>query len=239
MATFSLEDPQCSTRIAIGFVETNRKVDAIDAARSHIERFFGPPELCYLGVVKYGNRYLYEIHEGGSGHGYIEKICEILSEQPDAAVWFPSSNRVQIVELRFGTPRAKLLSEKTSKEFLDADSEPPPPLPATTKLKPAVNRGESILVGGVATYIASLVFLAGAAISYAYVGSPINLLTVPQFKELPHAQWDKVKDTQVDEIVSRLEFADGKWKIDKRAHSLGGNIVENKPKPGVGGGKTQ
>lgn len=195
------------------------KNDAIELAKGFISRRYTAVEASWYAVAPFMGGYLWEVHEGGPGKGYIGSAIEALSQNPSAKFWFPSADRAFQIMMRDGKPFGILLSKSESLPVINSGQ---PPLALVTKMVPAVKKGTATFMSGAALLGSSMAFLAASMAFYAVAANPGPSLRTVDFSELPHAQWNRVSGTGVEEIVSKLEMKDGKWNVEKRAFVVPG-----------------
>jgi hypothetical protein len=169
-------------------------------------------------VSQFDNGYLFEIHHGGRGKGYLKALIENLRADPDGEYWLPSGNKAVKVIIQEGEPLPLVLPEDDAKRLIQSGH---PPLAATFNLKPRVVKGEGIFNFGAAMAGVGTVFFLGSAIFYAVSSNPGPSVRAIDFASLPHSQWGMVSSATVEEIVSKLEMKGDKWSVDKRR-----NIIE-------------
>ena len=192
--------------------------DAIEYTKRQIEIQFSTPEISWYAVAPFDNGYLFEIHHGGGGKGYLKSLVENLRADPDGEYWIPSGNRAVRVVMQEGEPLALVLPEDDARRLVQSGH---PPLHATLSLKPAVSKGQGMLNFGAAMAGVGAVFFIGSAIFYAAAANPGPSVRAVDFAALPHAQWGMAASAGVEEIVSKLEMKSDKWSVDKRR-----NIIE-------------
>lgn len=193
--------------------------DAIELAKGFISRRYTAVEASWYAVAPFMGGYLWEVHEGGPGKGYIGAAIEALSQNPGSKFWFPSSDRAFQVMMRDGKPFGILLSKSESLPVINSGQ---PPLAMVTKMQPAVRKGTTALVTGATMLGAGAVFLVSAMGFYAVSANPGPSVRAVNFSAMPHAQWSQVSGTGVEEIVSKIEMKDGKWTVEKRPHVVPG-----------------
>lgn len=192
--------------------------DAIEYTKRQIEIQFATPEISWYAVAPFDNGYLFEIHHGGRGKGYLKSLIENLRTDPDGEYWIPSGNKAVKVVMQEGEPLPLVLPEDDARRIVQSGH---PPLHATSSMKPAVNKGQGIFNFGAAMAGMGGVFFIGSAIFYAVASNPGPSVRAVDFASLPHAQWGMANSATVEEIVSKLEMKSDKWSVDKRR-----NIIE-------------
>ncbi|NTF17578.1 hypothetical protein G6L37_04145 [Agrobacterium rubi] len=192
--------------------------DAIEYTKRQIEIHFSTPEISWYAVAPFDNGYLFEIHHGGRGKGYLKSLIENLRADPDGEYWIPSGNRATRIIMQEGEPLALVLPEDDARKLVQSGH---PPLHATLSLKPAVAKGAAIFNFGAAMAGVGVVFFLGSAVFYAVAANPGPSVRAVDFAALPHSQWAMASSATVEEIVSKLEMKSDKWSVDKRR-----NIIE-------------
>lgn len=195
------------------------KNDAIELAKGFIQRRYTAVEASWYAVAPFMGGFLWEVHEGGPGKGYIGSAISSLSQNPSASFWFPSGDRAFQVMMRDGKPFGILLSKAESLPVINSGQ---PALAAITKMTRAVRKGTAVFMAGASLLGSGVAFLAGSMAFYAIAANPGPSLRTVDFSALPHAQWNQVANTEVEEIVSRLQMTAGKWSVEKRPHVVPG-----------------
>jgi len=195
------------------------KQDAVELAKGFISRRFTAQEASWYAVTPLMGGYLWEVHEGGSGKGYLDAAVRALTENPASKFWFPSGDRVFQIMMRDGKPFGILLSAKESAAVRNSGQ---PPLAMATRMKPAVRKGTAVMMAGAGLLGSGFMFFASAIIFYGIVTNPGPSVPAVDFSSMPHAQWSLVAGTKADEIVSKLEFKGSGWTVDKRPHPIEG-----------------
>lgn len=193
--------------------------DAIEYTKRQIEIHFSTPEISWYAVAPFDNGYLFEIHHGGRGKGYLKALVENLRADPEGEYWIPSGNKAVKIVMQEGDPLPLILPEDDARRLVQSGH---PPLHATLALKPAVSKGEGIFNFGAALAGVGSVFFLGAAAFYAIAANPGPSVRAVDFATLPHAQWGLAANTTVEEIVSKLEMKSDNWSVDKRRHIIEG-----------------
>ncbi len=203
----------------IGWIpKVDDEKDAVEYAKRQIELHFATPEISWYAVAQFDNGYLFEIHHGGRGKGYLKALVENLRADSDGEYWIPSGNKAVKILMQEGEPLPLVLPEDDARRLVQSGH---PPLQATSSLKPAVAKGAGIFNFGAAMAGVGSVFFLGSAIFYAISANPGPSVRAIDFATLPHSQWGLVSSATVEEIVSKLEMKGEKWSVDKRR-----NIIE-------------
>jgi len=195
------------------------KKDAVEYAKGFIQRRYTAQEASWYAVAPFMGGWLWEVHEGGPGRGYIGAAIDALTQNPDGKFWFPSADRAFQVMMRDGKPFGILLSKNESLPVMNSGQ---PSLIAATKMMPAVKKGTGVFLTGAALLGSAATFLVASMAFYAVSANPGPGLKAVDFSAMPHAQWPLVIDTHVEEIVSKLEMNGGKWNVEKRPHVIDG-----------------
>lgn len=204
-------------RVLVGWAEGISKNDAVDLAKGFIQRRFEAVDASWFTIAPFSGGYLWEVHEGGPGKAYMPAIIDALSQDPGGIHWLPSKDRAFQVMMRDGKPFCILLSSADSKAIIA--SERPPLLPGGKMIR-AVKKGTGVLATGGALFGTGFSFLLGSMAFFAVTASPGPSVPDFKFENLALAQWPKVADTAVTEVVTKLEFANGKWTVEKRHHEI-------------------
>jgi hypothetical protein len=203
----------------IGWIpKVDDEKDAVEYAKRQIEVHFATPEISWYAVSQFDNGYLFEIHHGGRGKGYLKALVENLRADPDGEYWIPSGNKAVKILMQEGEPLPLVLPEDDARRLVQSGH---PPLQATLTMKPAVAKGTGIFNFGATMAGVGTVFFLGSAIFYAISANPGPSVRAIDFATLPHSQWGLVSSATVEEIVSKLEMKGDKWSVDKRR-----NIIE-------------
>jgi len=204
-------------RVLVGWAEGISKNDAVDLAKGFIQRRFEAIDASWYAIAPFSGGYLWEVHEGGQGKAYMPAVIDALSQDPGGVHWFPSRDRAFQVMMRDGKPFCILLSASDSKAIIASERAP---LLPSGKMVRAVKKGTAMLATGGAMFGTGFSFLLGSMVFFGLAGTPGPAVRDIKFENLPLAQWPKVADTATTEIVTKLEFADGKWSVEKRHHEI-------------------
>jgi hypothetical protein len=203
----------------IGWIpRVEEEKDAIEYAKRQVELHFATPEISWFAVAPFDNGYLFEIHHGGRGKGYLKALIENLKADPDGEYWLPSGNKAVKVIMQEGEPLPLVLPEDDARRLVQSGH---PPLQATLSMKPAVAKGEGIFNFGAAMAGVGSLFFISSIVFFAISANPGPAVRAVDFATLPHSQWGLVSSVTVEEIVSKLEMKGDKWSVDKRR-----NIIE-------------
>lgn len=192
---------------------------AVELAKGFINSRFTFVNSSWYAVAPFMGGYFYEVHEGGTGKGYLGSVLEALNNDPSKKYWFPCGDRAFQVMMRDGKPFGVLLSSRDSLEVFNSGETP---LLPKTKMHPAFRKGTATLVVGSTMLSSGALFLISALAFYVFAGNPGPSVPMVDIANLPHSQWGKVMSTDVEEIVSKLEFTGGEWSVVKRDHIIPG-----------------
>lgn len=193
------------------------KKDAAEIAKGYATKRFNAIGSSWYAVAPFMGGYLWEAHEGGQGKGYIRSVIDALSSNPAGAFWFPCGDRVFQVMLRDGKPFGILLSKKESDEVLKSTESP---LLPSTKMSRIVRQGSVLLAFGSTMMACGGTFFSSALAFYAIAANPGPSVAKVDLASMPHKQWERVAGVTVEELVSKLEFMDENWSVDKRTHKV-------------------
>lgn len=200
-------------RILVGWAEGVSKEDAADIAKGFIQRRFDAVNSSWYVTAPFMGGYFWEVHEGGKGQSYMPAIIEALTNNPGGNHWFPSGDRVFQVMMRDGKPFGVLLQKSESKKVIDSGSMP---LRASGKMRQAVFKGTPVLIAGSGILGSGLLFFLASVVMYAFASTPEPAIKDINLAKIPSAQWDKLASIKPTEIVSKIEFEQGEWKVEKR-----------------------
>lgn len=195
------------------------KKDAADIAKGYIAKRFTASAVSWYAFAPFLGGYLWEAQEGGQGKGYIEAVIAALTNDPTKQYWFPTGDRAFRVMMRDGKPLGILLSKRESQDVFESGV---PPLLPTSKMRPAQRKGTATMLVGISMCGASALYFLSSLTFYALYANPGPSVPAVNFAELPHAQWNRVVNTKVTEIVSKLEYKDKGWNAVVRHHEVPG-----------------
>jgi hypothetical protein len=234
-------------RAVVGWIEGVGIKDAIAYAKGFIEKRFEARDRSFYAVAPFMGGFLYEVHEGGSGLGYLPGVVDALTRNPDAKVWFPCDNRVYQVLVRDGKPLGMLLPEEDSRKFRESA---PVPLEPSAKMKPAVRSGAATCIVGASILAVGALFLASACAFYLFIDTTIQTPRSVTLANLPHHQWQRVsKPASSGDYAESLSYSvtgagsaggwDVKWKRASQDSSKNSAPPETSPEaqraqPGAG-----
>lgn len=217
-------------RILVGWAEGVSKNDAADIAKGFIQRRFDAVDASWYVTSPFMGGYFWEVHEGGKGVSYMPAIIEALTNDPGGQHWFPSGDRVFQVMMRDGKPFGILLQKSESKKIIESGNLP---LRASGKMKQAIFKGTSVLFAGGGILGTGVAFFLASVVMFALSATPEPAVKDINLTKIPSAQWDKLSAVKPTEIVSKLEFENGDWKIEKRPFEIKNLKPVTAPKPPV------
>lgn len=207
--------------IEFGWLEVDSGKDARAYARGIIQQRFVAHEESWYSVLPFHGGFLWEVHQGGDGKGYIKSAAKALEEDPGGEHWFKSGDRAYRVAMLDGKPFPHLLPDgEKSVEVFNSGLEP---LERNHSLTPYVRKGTGWLVSGILMSGSAALFFIGSIVFYAFAYNPGPSVRATDLTELPHMKWPLVSGTGIEEIVQKLEMKNGKdWSVDKRDHKVDG-----------------
>jgi len=214
-------------RIIVGWADGVSKEDAVDIARGFIQRRFDAVNSSWYVTAPFMGGYFWEVHEGGKGSSYMPAIIDALTNNPGGQHWFPSGDRVFQVMMRDGKPFGVLLQKSESKKVIESGSMP---LRASGRMKRAVFKGTPVLIAGAGVLASGVLFFLSSVVMYAFLATPEPAVKDINLTKIPSAQWDKLASIKPTEIVSKIEFEQGEWKIEKRPFVIKDLVKAEPPK---------
>ncbi len=230
-----VETPQ---RAAIGWIDTFREADAIEAAKHFAESHFDAPALSTYFVAKYKNAYFWEVHQGGQGRAYLPNIISAL-KAGKSLVWFRVRKRAYTISWRDERPYCLLQPSEQSPTYFSLDDAEI--TPSASRMKPIVWRGGALLAVGVVTAMTGMIvfFTVSAIAAHQRVTVPEPPGHEPA--TMPSSQWSNVSDVPLDRYVEAQRFADGHWQApilrtiaryrDIPVEKLDPSALDQTPKP--------
>lgn len=213
--TAAAQDAPLPITVLVGYLDSVTAKDAVAHARGFAARRYDAIETSWYAVAPFGDGFLYEVHQGGAGIGYLPAIISALTEDEVAAVWVPSGNRACQVTMRDGRPLGLLLSEPDSETLRQSGIEP---LPRTGRMRLVSPKGTGFLVVGAAIFAAGAISLAAAAaLNVGTVGIIASMTggSVQLVEAMPHRQWPLVETRPAQDVyAAALRLQDGRWTVD-------------------------
>src|SRR3546814_14554594 len=77
----------------VGYLDQVTIKDAIAHAKGFAKRRFEAADASWYAVMPFDDGFLYEVHEGGAGHGYLAGVAAALYQDDVPTVWIPRGSR--------------------------------------------------------------------------------------------------------------------------------------------------
>lgn len=210
---------QLPMRVEISWIEqADKKRDAVDMAKGHIEQRFVAKDAAWYRVVPFMGGYFWEAHEGGPGKSYLDAIVDELKRNPGGEYWFPNGpTKVVRIVMQDGKPKALVPNEQESLAIRNSGKTP---LIARSSMIPYARRGTGMLIFGSVFAGASFLYMLGTMGFYLTVWQPGPSVRDIKIADLPTAQWSMVEFTDPRTIISKLQYSNGKWEKTERQHTI-------------------
>lgn len=210
---------QLPMRVEISWIEqADKKRDAIDMAKGHIEQRFVAKDAAWYRVVPFMGGYFWEAHEGGPGKSYLDAIVDELKRNPGGEYWFPNGpTKVVRIIMQDGKPKALVPNEQESLSIRNSGRTP---LIARSSMTPYARRGTGTMLFGSVFAGASFLYMLGTMGFYLTVWEPGPSVRDIKIADLPTAQWSMVEFTDPRTIISKLQYSNGKWEKTERQHTI-------------------
>lgn len=195
-------------KIYIGYLTNIRKKDLIGYINEWVFDNNCNRSSCYYQTLAWNGGFVFEIQEGGSGHGVLQSVLRNLQAEDEITV--PSIDRYIKVAKKFDGFSVYMLNEYEKHEESAC-------IEFTDSLTPFYKRNHGLMLSGVISSTLSIGFL---LTSWFMVNVVYNKDTVPVYgktsHELPSQQINKISDiaSREDAFLKSLTFAAGKWKIN-------------------------
>lgn len=210
---------QLPMRVEIGWLEqADAKRDAIDIVKGHIDTRFTAKDAAWFRIMPFMGGYFWEAHEGGPGKSYLDAIIDELKRNPAGDYWLPSGpKKVVRILMRDGKPKPLMPNEAESLVIRNSGKAP---LLTKGSMRPYARRGTGTMIFGSVMAGSSFLFMLGTMGFYLTVWQPNHSQRDVKLVDLPHSKWGEVEYTTPTEIVSKLEFNDGRWQKTTRQHMI-------------------
>ena len=210
---------QLPMRVEISWIEqADKKRDAIDMAKGHIEQRFVAKDAAWYRVLPFMGGYFWEAQEGGPGKSYLDAIVDELKRNPGGEYWFPNGpTKVVRIVMQDGKPKALVPNEQESLAIRNSGRTP---LIARSSMTPYARRGTGMLITGSVFAGASFLYMLGTMGFYLTVWQPGPSVRDVKIAELPTTQWSMVEFTDPKTIISKLQYSNGKWEKTERQHTI-------------------
>ena len=212
-----------------GSLPASRRRDAVEYVRGLIGRFCVAPEIAGYFLLREGDRFLYEIQEGGPGRAWLPEIVRALS-RTDAPVRVRVGDRVaEIARGPDGELAARLLPE--------GEGEPTLAPKGSGRLIPYERQDGRRLVAAVSYLIAGLaaagvaagvLTTATRAASEAALAHPVPADHLP-LTRLPERLGPR-------EYIAAIRFEGGRWRVERRSVQPGLSRPPRRMSPSTPGG---
>ena len=201
-------EPPASAHVAWDPIRQGR--DAQAAARAYALRKFGPNDRAWYAVRKFADGHLWEVHQGGAGLSYLPGIVEGLSDDGQGKVWIPTEGRALEIVVRNGRPICALLTESRSAAVFASGA---PPISASGRMHRVLKSGMPAVYAGAAALLGAVVVLGVSGMFWLYAAKVVSINPPVQADQLPHRQWNLVREAGETRWVQRLEYANGRWTV--------------------------
>ncbi|MCE6959713.1 hypothetical protein LAZ40_11850 [Cereibacter sphaeroides] len=202
-------------QVLIGWLGDTSLKDVLEHARGFAADHLETLETAWFLALPFRGGYIFEVHEGGSGMGYLPDVVEELTRDPEQVVWIPSGtalNRVLTVRITEERVYSSILTESESAMVRASGQEP---LERAGRMTPLVPKGVKVLALGASLAAIGTVTLLVAAVHSGLVGQQPLPSRPFNGKVLPHSQIVQLAgNIHNDRWVSRIVFEDGQWRAD-------------------------
>ncbi len=184
--------------------------DAQAAARAFALRKFGPNDRAWYATRKFADGHLWEVHQGGAGLSYLPGIVEGISGGDHGKVWIPSEGRALEIVVRNGRPICALLTESRSAAVFESGIAP---VPASGRMNRVIKSGMPAVYAGSAALLGAVMVLGASSLFWLYAAKVVSINPPVATDQLPHRQWNLVREAGDTRWVQRLEYANGRWNV--------------------------
>lgn len=212
------DNHRLSNMVMIDFYPGMAKEDAIETARHWAMTHMDMPSMCFYHIMKIRDGYAIEVQEG-VGKAYLPSVIELAQANPGRLIIVPMIRRKLSVfySARLGEFNSEVLPELQEPPAMPEN----PPMTAVRgpAMTPVMKQYREWLVAGIATAAIGGVALLSSLAFYAFdPGARVP----PEWRttdvaQLPVMQWGRLQADSTESFVSRLEFADGQWRIVRQA----------------------
>ncbi len=200
-------------RIIMGYLPEVSARDAKEYALGMAEKHFEQMGLSHFDAYEFGNGYVYEAHEGGSGKAFSPEIIKHFEGlgpyqvgEVNSVIIRTATRFIEVQRMREGLA-AILLPEAAEVQATSW-------LQPTKSMTPGFNRRTSFLYAGIAVF-------ATGVLSMLLTGTVFRLQpyaeAVPQrvenisVTELPRSQWARIEALPPNSYVRALRYRNDKW----------------------------
>ena len=212
------DDKRPSNMVMIDFYPGMAKEDAIETARHWAMTHMNLPSLCFYYVMKMRDGFAIEVQEG-VGKAYLPSVMQLAQANPGRLIIVPMIRRKMTVfySQRLGEFEAQILPELQEPPSMPEN----PPLQASRgpAMTPIMKQYREWMVSGiVAAGIGGFALLS----SLTFYAFDPKAKVPPEWRTtdvalLPVMQWNRLQADATDSYVTRLEFADGQWRVVRQA----------------------
>jgi len=197
-------------QVLMGYLPEVTERDALEYAMGLSDKYLVQEGLSFFIATKYGQGYIYEVHEGGAGKAYGPEIAKYLesagpfnAQEPQVVYLATAQRLVEVVREREGIS-AVLLPESTTEK-------PTEWLRPKKAMTPGVPRRKGMLWAGLTLFITGAV-AAGLSGTFfrlqGYAPPPAQPVERVAAHDLPLSQWQRLQSMQ---HVKALRYKDGAW----------------------------
>ena len=219
-------------RVLIGYLPEVSQRDALEFAQGVAEKHCEQLSISFYAAVKMGDGYAYEVHEGGSGRGYLLSILKYYQNLPPFEQGEPyrvhirtATRSVEVERTREGLASV-LLPESEQVETTDW-------LEPAEKLRAAISQRTGMLVVGAVVFITGFcaMLMAQFVRHQPYLPQTTQTDIQVSYDQLPVGQWRSLQNLGPDEYIRTLRF-DGKvWATEKGVEASGAASTPAVPPP--------
>lgn len=216
-------------KVLIGYLPDSSERDTYYYMLGVAEKNLDSENIGFAGLTKFETGYAYEIHEGGSGRGFLDSVLKHFKELPafTAEEGHRAFIRTATRTVRIERTPAGIYSVILPESDTTPQSEWVVP---GKKLAPLVEKRTGLFVAGIVIFLSSIVALMGAyATRYQpYTATLVNIERVPVAK-LPFSQWNSLTNLSAGDYVMALKFEKGEWLIQTPSNPTGKAGGTSKP----------
>jgi hypothetical protein len=223
-------------KVLIGFLPDASEKDTYFYMLGVAQKNLDSENIGWAALQRFENGFAYEIHEGGSGRGYLDSLLEHFRSLPSF-----SAEETHRAHIRTATRTVRVERTATglySVILPESDTTPQSDwLTPGKKLAALVEKRTGLFLGGVVIFLSSLLALMGAyATRYQpYTPVVVSLERVAANK-LPHAQWNRLTNLAPGDYVQALRYEHNEWIVQTPSNPSGkiGGARPNAVKPAPG-----
>ena len=112
--------------------------------------------------------------------------------------------------MRNGRPICALLTESRSAAVFASGA---PPISASGRMHRVLKSGMPAVYAGAAALLGAVVVLGVSGRFWLYAAKVVSIKPPVQADQLPHRQWNLVREAGETRWVQRLEYANGRWTV--------------------------